>query len=305
MKSTKTMTYFSRRVGACLVAALIIAALPFPVFADFRVVELPPAPTSPAAQPAAARADIAGAPAGYVPLDGGSASATAQASGAFGHVAISFVGEAPGVVEARQGMGRDVRLADALRQIAPEGWRGFVKPEFAASFDREKRVNWRGGRRWIDVLDILANENDIAIEVNWTLKHLYIGERHALSAPGATRASAAVTQPLTPAPPPTPTWQAEKGSTLRRSLEAWAEKAACTVPSARAAGQTNWSVAWAARDPMAREVDYRIAVPLVIEGPISEAAKSVIRLYATARIPLGLDVHANQCLLHVFAAERT
>lgn len=100
-------------------------------------------------------------------------------------------------------------------------------------------------------------------------------------------------------PPPKPVWSARRGSTLRQSLESWATKANCDAPDARIAGQTNWTLAWAPAD-----VDYRIAAPLTFDGSISEAAQSLIRLYANADVRLGLRVHPNQCVLHVFAAGR-
>lgn len=296
MTSKVTMIDITRRAAALFSPGLIALLFAMPVFADFRIVELAPPPPAPA--PAVPKSD---APAGYIPLDGGDAAAAGATSGSFGLVAVSFVGTPPSVIEDRQGMGRDVRLADALRQIAPAGWRGFVKPEFAPKFDRDKRVNWRGGRRWVDVLDIVANESDIAIEVNWERKQLYIGERRAAGAAAVSGAAGART-PVSAAPPPPPPverWSAVKGSTLRQSMSAWASKASCTSASARAAGQMNWTLAWPSSG-----LDYRIAAPLTFEGSIADAAKNAIRLYEHADEPLGLNVHPGQCVLHVFAATR-
>jgi type IV pili sensor histidine kinase/response regulator len=124
--------------------------------------------------------------------------------------------------------------------------------------------------------------------------------RTAAASSSAATGAASVQAPAVPVPAPaSPVWAARRGSTLRQSLESWASKANCTAPDARIAGQSTWSLAWAATD-----VDYRIAAPLTFDGSISDAAQSLIRLYANADVRLGLRVHPNQCVLHVFAAGR-
>lgn len=124
----------------------------------------------------------------------------------------------------------------------------------------------------------------------------------AASTGPSVAARPAVTPAVAPsvrAAPSDPVWAARRGSTLRQSLESWASKANCTAPDALIAGQSTWSLAWAPAD-----VDYRIAAPLTFDGSISEAAQALIRLYANADVRLGLRVHPNQCVLHVFAAGR-
>lgn len=124
----------------------------------------------------------------------------------------------------------------------------------------------------------------------------------AAEAPSAVPVAtpAAETRALPAAPVVRPVWTARRGSTLRQSLESWAGKASCASADARAAGQATWTVAWAAAD-----TDYRIVAPLTFEGSISEAAQAAVRLYENADVKLGLNVHPNQCVLHVFAAGKT
>ncbi|OOW73654.1 hypothetical protein Xant_18305 [Xanthomonas cissicola] len=177
-------------------------------------------------------------------------------------------------------MGRDVRLADALKQIAPEGWRGFGKSEIAGSFDPNKLVNWRGGRPWTDVLDILANDNDLSIEVDWNKRHLYVGKRDYTSA--LTNRSSA--QRIATASTQTPVqdkqiWSAKAGSTVRETVEQWAQS-------------QSWTVYW----PM-QDLDYRIVAPLTFDGSLVDAVSKFTLLYESAERPLAVGIFVNQKLI--------
>lgn len=267
--------------GLSLLFACLALALANQAQAGFRVTQ--PEPTPKPAE-AAAAAPASAARTGYVAIDGQDPPPISEAlrpsSSGFGLIAVSYVGSPPTLIERRAGMGRDVRLADALKQIAPEGWRGFGKSEIAGSFDPNKRVNWRGGRPWTDVLDILANENDLSIEVDWTKRHLYVGKRdYSASAvsPGlAQRTSVPATQAAYQVKQ---VWSAKAGSTVRETVEQWAQT-------------QSWTVYW----PM-QDLDYRIVAPLTFDGSLVDAVSKLTLLYETAQRPLAVGIFVNQKLI--------
>lgn len=271
-----------------VLVAAIGAGLSTSANAGFRVIEPAPAPAQqsaavgsvvqPAQNPLQATQTIAAATpakAGFVPFDGSDLASPkdARPSSGFGLVAVTYVGNPNGQIEVRNGMGRGVQLSDALRQIAPNGWRGFGRMEAAGTFNGSKRVNWKGGRPWTEVLDILANEEDFAVEVDWNRKHLYIGNREYKGT------SIASVTPRPVAPPPKPVWTAKVGGTVRSTMDEWAKK-------------EGWTLVW----PMA-DLDYRIAAPLSFDGSLVDATSKLTRLYETAERPLAVDIHPSQKLI--------
>lgn len=265
--------------------------------AGFKVIE-PPAPAKPAATlpapattppasetPAAVKPAVASATpakAGFQPLDGGSPDeAFTPQSGAFGSSAVTYTGIPPEDIEIRRGLGKDVRLADALKQIAPEGWRGFGRPEIADSFNPDKTISWAGGKPWPAVLDQVARNEGLAVEIDWNRRHLYVGKRTPAPTQLAQAEPAAAATPIA-APPPAapvvaqPVWDAKVGSTVRATLEEWAKRA-------------GWMLVW----PMG-DLDYRIVAPLRFDGSIVDATSKLARLYETAERPLAVDIHTNQ-----------
>lgn len=248
---------------------IVLALAPwFAVHAGFKVVN-PPSPAKPAATlPAAAHAAAAGAApakAGFQPLDGGGAEGNWQpSSGSFGITAVTYTGTAPAEIEIRRGMGKDVRLAEALRQIAPEGWRGFGRPEIAETFNPSKTVSWVGGKPWTVVLDRLASAEGLAVEIDWNRKHLYIGKRQAVVAKAPLVASAPSV------------WEAKAGSTVRTTMEDWSKRA-------------GWMLVW----PMS-DLDYRVIAPLRFDGSIVDATSKLARLYESAERPLAVGIHTTQ-----------
>lgn len=168
-----------------LLAMLVLA--PWCAQAGFKVVEAPKGP------PHAANAEQGRD--GYVPLDGGVGDGDAHPSSPdFGLAAVTYTGTPPAEVEVRRGLGHDVRLADALKQISPSGWRGFGRPEVSETFDAGKPVDWAGGRPWTQVLDALAKREGLSVEVDWNRKHLYVGKLSPATT-GTPRAIAGVMPP--------------------------------------------------------------------------------------------------------------
>ncbi len=253
-----------------LAAAMFVVGAS-PAHADFRVIgNAPPAP--------AVAPDTVAPRAGYVSFDGTTAAkgeTPAPSSRGFGLVAVNYVGSPPAEIEVRQGMGRSVRIADALKQIAPPGWRGFGRADVADSFDPNRIVSWKGGRPWTAVLDILANEQDLSIEVDWQRKHMYVGKREYKSAISSDGYSAAAAL-----------WTAKKGATVRGTLEEWAKRA-------------GWTIVW----PM-EDLDYRVVAPLTFDGSVADAAGKLARLFESAERPIAVTIHTPQKLL-VFSEKRS
>lgn len=243
-----------------LVALLLLSGI---AQAGFNVVQAPPKPKE-----VATIAPLSG----YQPLAGSAAFGATDATPSNSGV-MRFIGEPKGPIEIRRGMGRDIRLADALRLIAPPGWRGFGKAEIADSFDANKKVTWVGGKPWTKVLEDLALQQGLSIDVDWNNQRVYVGKR-AVAAPATSLAQTATPRPV--APPPVPTWAAAQGSTVRSTVEAWAQKA-------------GWTLIW----PMT-DLDYRIVAPLSFSGSIVDATGGITKLYAHADRPLAVDIHTTQ-----------
>ena len=273
---------------------VVLALAPWgAVHAGFKVIE-PPVQAKPAAEPAPAAppapaqtmakqlvAKAEPAKPGFQPLDGGvdDHGEFSPKSGAFGTSVVTYTGIPPENIEIRRGLGKGVRLADALKQIAPEGWRGFGRPEIAQTFNPDKTINWVGGKPWPAVLDQVARNEGLAVEIDWERRHLYVGKR-------AVTALAQVT-PAEPPPPAAavviaapvvaaPAWDAKVGSTVRATMEEWAKRA-------------GWMLVW----PMG-DLDYRIVAPLRFDGSIVDATSKLARLYETAERPLAVNIHTTQ-----------
>ena len=76
---------------------------------------------------------------------------------------ITQSGESPGELPIVRGMGRDVTLEDALRQILPNGWSAYSDQDMPL----EQRVNWSGNRTWPYVLHGLISDLDMRASIDW------------------------------------------------------------------------------------------------------------------------------------------
>jgi hypothetical protein len=83
-----------------------------------------------------------------------------------------------------------------------------------------------------------------------------------------------------------PLWTATAGSTLRESIQKWAD-------------QAKWTLVWDAPDGVDKSVNYPIVAPLHFQGQIDEAVGDCIRLYEHAKKPLGVEINRSQRLLYV------
>lgn len=240
----------------CVLMSLALSAAP--AYAGFSVVK-PPPPT-----PAPAPGATATAPKG-------------------GLAAVRFVGTPTGPIDTRFGFGRDVTLAEALRQIAPVGWHAKLKEGMLGHFDRARRVSWRGGRPWTSVLDGLATEQGFSVEVDWANRQLMVGPR--LPTPALASAQTMPLAPSAPKAPPVPTWVAARGTMLSADLAAWCKTA-------------GWELRWNAAD-----LDYAIPAPLSFQGSLESAVKAALQHYAHATRPLVGDSYPSQKLIIVSEAK--
>ena len=178
---------------------LLFVLLPLTAFAGFEVVNKPPLPV----------------PAG----------SKATGPGAVVLGVVTYIGEPHEDVDIRRGFGRDVRLVDALKQIAPADWHATVSPELAGKFDKDRLVSWRGGHYWVEVLDSLSVEQGLLVSIDWNRRYRNVGQKVTVVAPVGARTvagSAMVEKKL-------PVWVVKPGARLRAVIEEFAARAGWAV----------------------------------------------------------------------------
>jgi hypothetical protein len=139
----------------------------------------------------------------------------------FGRSVVSQIGA--GAAQARQSHGAGVPLDDALRMLAPNGWRIDAK---AAG---NPKVHWRAGAKttWVQALSQIGSNSGLRFLVDWRHKTLYVAKEkgavmHAL-APNKAAQVAAVHKH--PGPAPVPTWVIHPTRSIQANLSTWAAKA--------------------------------------------------------------------------------
>ena len=108
------------------------------------------------------------------------------------------------------GLGNNVPLREALQQIVPRGYSqdtNVINPE-----DLERKVSWRGGKAWIEVLkDVIQGFAWISVKVDTTNKVVtFQGEG---------------VQPQRPQGVPVATWRIRRGERISDALESWRKAA--------------------------------------------------------------------------------
>lgn len=247
------------------IVALLMSVLPATSFAGFHVVDESAKQT--ATEQSVPASDLAAA-------DVNQAGAVLAASKptAFGLVAVNYIGEPSDDIEVRKGFGRDMKLTEALKQIAPQGWHAYLKEEVVGKFDKNRLVTWRGGRKWVEVLDILATDQALSMDVDWTKRQIYVGEKNF------SFEKALAGKVVTPGKV---FWVAKKGSSLRDSVTEWAQAA-------------GWDVSWVPQD-----LDYPIIGTLTYEGTFENAVMGIFRAYEGAERPMLVDGNPRQKLIVV------
>jgi hypothetical protein len=211
--------------------SLLLLLLPVSAFAGFQVVEKPPYP---------------------VPLGGKSATA-----GAVTLAAVSYIGEPQGDMELRRGFGRDVKLVDALKQIAPAEWHAAVNPDLANRFDKDRPVTWRGGRYWVEVLDALAAEQGLLVTVDWNRQYLTVSPKVVIASVLPDRPASTTVEKSEPV------WVVKPGSFLRAVLNEYAARA-------------GWAVEYNYKDPQTlAEKDLKLGGGMRVEGDFKKFVKEL------------------------------
>ena len=148
------------------------------------------------------------------------------------------------------GMGRYVAIRDAVRSIVPSDYAVVFGPGTDGLSD--KRVNWKGGQPWSEVLaDVVAGASEVSVEIDVakklvTLSGSQTGRRTSLGKSGPTEN----------------VWRIRNGDNLGDAFAAWGREA-------------NWTVFWEAQ-PLISDID------ATIDGSFDEAlVKSIEALEAS------------------------
>lgn len=235
------------------------------------------------------------------------------------HVRYTGTPDALPVLVARPGA--QMQLDQALVAIVPAGWNTVLSSRLKAG--ALSRVSWNRGDQWPFVLEKLAREQQLQINIYWASRQVTVDRANKA---GLTGGAVTATSPATPmaappgkllAGPATPTstppaaqagtvkvftpvkapepvkpaprvWRAETGSTLKDTLFTWAATTDCEAQPGK-----KWSIAWVT------ETNYRIDAPLQFSGPWRDALNQVFALYQNAAVPLYAGTNSAQCVLKV------
>ena len=252
---------------------LLVSVLPLTAHAGFQLVNDPPPAIAVAESKALVEVDtlsqgVVASPAASNPFV---ASSTVRKQKGFGLIAVNYIGDAPADIEVRKGFANDVKLIVALKQIVPAGWHAYLADDDSHRLDKAKLVTWRGGRKWPEVLDILASDQGLVIDIDWEKKKIYVGLKKISVTPAIVAAL----------PLPQSLWIAKAGSTLRESVADWAKCA-------------DWVLKWNADD-----LDYPIIGDLTYQGSFQDAITGVFRAYEKSERPMLVDGSVKQRLLVV------
>jgi hypothetical protein len=234
---------------AIVIAAIAAASAPN-ARAGFSVVKAPPPPPAPAST-------AHGLPVAYS--------------------ALTQLGREPVTVDTRFGFGRDIPFADALQQIAPAGWHAQSKPSMAGKFDKARKVSWKGGKPWTQVLDDVAMEQGISVTVDWDKQVIAVGDRS--ERPNQQLMAARQVAPAAPPPPEPPkVWQAPAGQSLKEAAKAWADRA-------------GYSLVWVPKD-----LNYTFPAPMTEHGDFITATTRLFDNYLEAERPMKIKFYPDQRL---------
>jgi len=236
---------------------------------------------------------------------------------------ITQTGEQPDALPIVRGMGRDVTLEDALRQILPAGWSAYSDQDMPLN----QRVSWNGSRSWPHILHSVLVDLDMRANVDWRLKEVMffvpapkeqltlpvsnapgvevraVGVAPALAASAATggsvspstapapvqRAQAqAKIEPAKPAVVPEVVWKLSPDHMLRENIRRWAAAA-------------NWTLVWNAVQGD-RVIDYPVDAAAEYTGEligVSGAIARVISAYYDADYPLEVEFFRGNKVVEV------
>lgn len=188
------------------------------------------------------------------------------------------------------GWANDLPLSTALKQIVPDGW----KAKKVGSIDLNKKVSWKGGKPWVNVLDDLATNNGFKANVDWSSKTLTINSlslENKVANPvvsNVSRTSKPVFTSTTSSISPSytyssgGTWLLDHNKTLKENIESWAR-------------QAGWTVSWDAPD-------YRIVADVTLTGSIDSTDGPIARIiaaYKDAQQPLVAKISEGNKVIRI------
>jgi hypothetical protein len=201
---------------------------------------------------------------------------------------ITQSGSPPGELEVLRGMGRDVTLGDALRQMLPAGWSAYSDQDLP-----DGTVDWDGNRTWPMALHSVLARYDMRAHLDWESQELMLfvpspKQFETAAAAGASAAPAAGTPPPPPVPAKQPVWTLSTEKTLRENLRSWASS-------------VDWNLVWSATygDTV---VDYPVDAKVDFAGDLlgtTGAMAKVIAAYSDADRPLEIEFFKGNKVVEV------
>lgn len=92
--------------------------------------------------------------------------------------------------------GQDVPVSEGLQSVLPEGWYFYIKP----STRLPANLNWKAGDNWTSILDSLAHDNGLSVNINWADKGVIISAAEK-STVTSTLVSTTANKPQSQVPP--------------------------------------------------------------------------------------------------------
>lgn len=170
--------------------------------------------------------------------------------------------------EKAAGMGRNVTIREAVRQVVPADFS--VRFGMGADSLVDKRVSWKGGRPWTEVFaDVVASAPDLSAEIDVPAKLV------TLSAAQASRIDQGGTTGTTQS-----VWRIRNGDKLSETLAAWGREA-------------GWQgVFWEAPD-LASEID------VAFTGGFEEAITQTIEALARHGVQLRVIFYGGNKVVRI------
>lgn len=187
-------------------------------------------------------------------------------------------GERPSVLPGVK-LGAEQPLKEALRKIAPKGWKGFSRDA-----DVTKLVSWDTATSWVDALKQVLEESGHMATVDWEKKRLLIAKAPKVEsrkpAPVPTATVSTTERPATPTKPEVPTaWDVSAADgDLESLLTRWAKVA-------------KWQISW--EMPNKR---YPITFTAMLPGSFEDAARQALRPYSRGPNPIKGCIYDNRVL---------
>lgn len=200
---------------------------------------------------------------------------------------------------------KNLTLEQWINRIMPQGWK--LSWQNAATPRRNTRiVSFSGNDQWHRVLNRLLTEQHLVGQIDMSTRQVTITTTEAAATrepakqstlsgtppqmmttpavPTTTQsASSLLSSPAKPLPP---RWTAKPGSTLRQTMQEWAQQATCTTGE-------HWRVMWQA------SVDYPVDAAMAFTGSWNDVLTEVFTLYGNAKTPLYATVYSRQCVVSV------